>query len=327
MLSTLLPIAEAVTLLIAAVGVMGLRPIARQTTLMTVWPWMWVPWLGAVASLALRIGGDTILMTYVDYLTAVAMLSPPLASLGARRPTCRSWPLFVLLPMFAVLLWPAVSIGLATRFGKPLELERPAIVMYCLVLLMGMGNYAFGRCRYGVILLSVFLALHVSGATSMLKFFPPDQFRLYLEAIPTLLCFSLLGVVDTGGRSAHSPAMKSFRLYWPRSSPVEDVTASEEDADPFDAILFEFGELYGLVWSLRLQDRLNVFAEKQKWPGRFEGRRGIWTEPLTESQQAEIERSFRWLFRRFVDPEWLDARLTPRGTPVAKEAFTSPIDS
>lgn len=323
----ILQLFDAVTLVFAAVGLLRLRSVLRHTTLMKVWPWAWVAWTGAVVGWALRMAGSAALVSYVDYFTAVAVLSPPLASLGARRPTCRSWPLFVLLPMFAVLLWPAVSIGLATRFGKPLELERPAIVMYCLVLLMGMGNYALGRCRYGVILLSVFLALHVSGTTSMLKFFSPDQFRLYMEAIPTLLCFSLLGVVGTGGRSAPSPAMKSFRLYWPRSSSVDDATASEEDVNPFDAILFEFGELYGLVWSLRLQDRLNVFAEKQKWPGRFEGRRGIWTEPLTDAQRAEVERAFRWLFRRFVDPEWLDARLTPSGTPVAKEAFTSPIDS
>ncbi len=309
MFPRLLQLFEASMLLLAAVGLLRLRPVLRHTTLTTVWPWAWVAWTAAVVGWVLRMAGSTALVSYMDYFTAVAVLSPPLASLGARRPTCRTWPFFVLLPMFAVLCWPALSVGLATRFARPLELETPAVVMYVVVLIMAMGNYAFGRLGRSVVIFSLLLAGQVSGWSEHLLFFWPPEFqRFFPQAIAVLLIFGF-----------HQVAESEFDSMFD--------AAYNDPEDRFDATLREFGELYGLVWWLRLQDRLNVFASQQKWPVRFEGRLCNWTEPVTESQRAEIERAFRWLLRRFVDPPWLDARLPSPGTPVAKEAFTSPIDS
>lgn len=325
MISALSVVVEAVTLIFAAVVLIRLRSVVLYTTLTTVWPWAWVAWAAAAVGWGLRVAGSTALVSYVDYFSAVAVLSPPLASLGARRPTCRSWPFFVLLPMFAVLCWPAISVGLATKFSRPLELETPAIAMYLVVLIMAWGNYAFGRFKGYVILLAICLAIQVSGWVPKVQFFTVDQFRLYTIGIATLLCFSLRGVADVSFLPEGSPPMRSLRLYWPRAS-APTVAPSFNDLDEFDLTLHEFGELYGLVWWLRMQDRLNVFAAQHKWPGRFEGRRGIWTEPLSESQEAEVDRAFRWLFRRFVDAPWLDDRLPSPEIP-SKDTFTSPVDT
>lgn len=301
--------ADVVLLLFAAIGLVRLRPVVRHTTLTTVLPWAWVAWTAAVIGCGLRLGGQTAIVSYADYFTAVAVLSPPLASLGARRPTCRSWPFFVLLPMFAVLLWPAISVGLATRFTRPLELETPAVVMYVVVLIMGMGNYMFGRLRSGVVFFSLLLAGQVSGSSHRLLFFwPPELQHLVTVGIGAMLV--------TGFREVAITAFDS----------MYDATDNDPE-DRFDAVLMEFGELYGLVWWLRMQDRLNVFATQRKWPGRFENRLALWEEPLTETQHAEIEQAFRWLLRRFVDPAWLDARLKSTDSPMVMTAYTGSIDS
>lgn len=302
-------IGELGALVFAAVGLWRLRPVVRDTTLTTVLPWAWVAWASALLGCVLRLGGHTAIVSYVDYFTAVAALSPPMAALGARRPTCRSWPFFVLLPMFAVLCWPAISVGLATRFARPLELETPAAVMYLVVLIMGMGNYMFGRLKYGVVVFTALLAGQVSGWSQQLLFFwPPELQRFMTVGIGTMLICGFHQVADSIFDSMY------------------DATYDDPDGR-FDAVLVEFSELYGLVWWLRMQDRLNVFAAQQHWPGRFESRLGKWDEPLTDAQLHEIEHAFRWLFRRFVSSTWLDARLTPTGTSVADRAFTSPIDS
>jgi hypothetical protein len=288
---------DAGTLVLAAIGLVRLWPVVRQTTLTTVWPWAWVAWAAAVLSWSLRFGSET-LVTYADYFTAVAVLSPPLASLGARRPTCRSW-----------LLWPAGSIALATRFNRPLVLDTPAIVMYVVVLVMALGNYAFGRLGPLVMVFALLLAAQVSQLGPRWTGLSAEFFRLITLWVAIFLIFGFREILRPTAHVA-----------------FEDPELPESHRDPFDAILFEFGELYGLVWSLRLQDRLNVFAAQHHWPGKFEGRRGHWTTPLTESQRAEVEHAFRWLFRRFVDSTWIDTRLHTPGTAVA-DSYRSSIDS
>ncbi|HET6423767.1 MAG TPA: hypothetical protein VFG20_08805 [Planctomycetaceae bacterium] len=301
-------LADALLLLLIAVGLLRLRPLIRHTTLTTVWPWTWLAWTAAVIAWALRFN-ESALNSYADYFTAVAALSPPMATLGARQPTCRSWPFFVMLPMFAVLLWPAVSVGLATRFARPLVLETPAVVMYLLVLVMAWGNYVFSRTGVLVVLFAGLLAGAVSQSARLPNFSPNTQ-RTLLLAVSAVM-------------------ISRFRLTsYPALAPLHDESLILKwKLDQFDQILTEFSDLYGLVWSLRLQDRLNVFAQQKGWPAQFVGQRGGWKEPLTETQVAEVEQAFRWLFRRFVHPEWLNARLQSPGTAVASEKFASPIDS
>lgn len=309
MLRLWLELADALLLLVMAAGLIRLRSAIHHTTLMTVWPWAWVAWTAAVASSALHWRFPAA-ASYSDYLAAVAVLSPPMASLGARRPTCRSWPYFVMLPMFAVLLWPAVSVGLATKFARPLELETPAIAMYFLVLIMAWGNYALGR-RGPIVVLFCWLLLGIVCRES--AWIP--HFAIGPQRTLTLLvaCWLVIGFRDSAR---------------PSLAPLADEDwVPKPSLDRFDRVLLEFGELYGLVWGLRLQDRLNVFGQQAKWPGQFATLRGVWTTPLTPVQDAEVERALRWLLRRFVDDAWLNHRLTPSGTPVANEEFASPIDS
>jgi hypothetical protein len=214
-----------------------------------------------------------------------------------------------MLPMFAVLLWPAIAVGFATGFARPLELEAPAMVMYVVVLIMALGNYAMGRLGFLTVALILLLAGQVSTLGPRWTGLPAEIFRSAALWVVVVLIFGLREVVN----------VKSHGVF-------DDPEIPEALQNPFNAILFEFGELYGLVWSLRIQDRLNVFATQNQWPVRFEGRQLHYTGALSEGHRIEIERAFRWLLRRFVDPTWLDARLHHPGTPVA-DSFRSSIDS
>ena len=64
-------------------------------------------------------------------------------------------------------------------------------------------------------------------------------------------------------------------------------------------------------------DRVNETSQRENWPVRL-GIEGFRPEPASKASavQAEhtqrVEHTFRWLLRRFVDPEWIDARMEPR---------------
>ena len=94
----------------------------------------------------------------------------------------------------------------------------------------------------------------------------------------------------------------------------------------FDRLWFDFFDTFGIVWGRRIQDRFNFVAEKEDWPSRLD-LHGLNEATATnrdsrssnpEHQQrlfgqgetnSRMEHVFRWLLRRFVDPEWIDQRL------------------
>ena len=59
-------------------------------------------------------------------------------------------------------------------------------------------------------------------------------------------------------------------------------------------------------------DRVNHTARQEQWSARLEMEGLIWNPDATESERQHtldrMDHTFRWLFRRFVDPEWIDER-------------------
>ncbi|NQV22828.1 MAG: hypothetical protein HQ518_00550, partial [Rhodopirellula sp.] len=73
------------------------------------------------------------------YFSAVVLLCPGIAVLGARRPGASTWAFFVLLPLVLVLMWPALASFQLARPEHPIEVEIPALVGFALVLIMSAG--------------------------------------------------------------------------------------------------------------------------------------------------------------------------------------------
>lgn len=76
-------------------------------------------------------------------------------------------------------------------------------------------------------------------------------------------------------------------------------------------------------------ERLNQTAESENWRVRLSLEGFVWEDELTEAQRQEtlkkMDRAFRWIFRRFVDEEWIDERLQRSETEVSPDITAGPV--
>lgn len=267
------------------------RRALRPTTLLPAWYWatfalaLW--WLSWIVTNLTDLAGPAV-ADQLWYMTAVISICPAIAALGARRPGIRVWATFVIAPLVLVLGWPTLTAWDSEFHLQPLQLEVPAVAGYALVMLMGLGNYLGTRFWPTTVLLCAALLLLVAPFSTAV----PDAFPTREDARPwATLCLSLAVLaawIRRKSRAQHQPG--------------------------FVALWLDFRDWFGLVWSKRIQERINHAARQENWPLRLENDGPVWTDPaLDAAKRAETEQrldhSFRWLLRRFVDPEWIDARL------------------
>jgi hypothetical protein len=223
------------------------------------------------------------------YFAAAVLLCPGIAVLGARRPGASVWAFFVLLPLVLVLIWPAVASFQAARPTDPIEIEVPALVGFGLVLVMSGGNYLGTRYTLSTLYYGAAIVLLVAPmSVTVPDVFPERSTARFIASLAILLA-----IAETNRRSRIAPDDGISRL---------------------DVLWFDFMDSFGMVWAKRVMDRINESARHEKWTMQLELHGFV---PLVESPTAEellqteerIEHTFRWLLKRFVDPEWIDARL------------------
>jgi hypothetical protein len=300
-----LHVETAVTVL-ASVGLAAAVPAAlavarravRLTSLTSAWWW-------AVAAAAVWIavwtrGWDGAAshgwMELAWYFAAVGMLCPPVAVLGARRPGAAAWTWFVVLPLLVVLSLPAVTaVALGGGGGGggagevfTFHLEGPWAIGYGLVLVMGVGNYLGTRMTISALAYAAAAVLLVGPfVEGLAEWFPSMDWSRRWAA----LCLSLSAswmLVSMGSPGQMSPLERLWR---------------------------DFRNLFGVVWSRRVMDRVNQALADRKLSARLEWSGLVWTGPrdrqAEEFQEAErhAEQTLRWLLKRFVSPEWIEARM------------------
>jgi hypothetical protein len=221
------------------------------------------------------------------YWTAVLSLVPPIAVLGAKRPGSEAWNFFVLLPLVCVLGWPALTVWSISGPGA-LRVESPVLIGFVLVLVMGCGNYIATRLAFPALLYALAVVLVLAPcSTATTQLASPATLRT-AGVVAMTLCVCMARSAITRG--------------WVQQTGPERVWR-------------DFQELFGIVWMKRAMDRINIeFAEREQWPARL-GPDGLeWSSPPTDKQRAAIEArliyALHWLLRRFVDPEWIESRLT-----------------
>lgn len=227
------------------------------------------------------------------YLAAVLFLCPPIAVLGARRPGARVWAAFILLPLVLVLSWPALAQLPSVWRGNPMQLETPSVVAFALVAIMGLGNYVGTRFSLPAILLGGALWQVVAPLTGSV-----EAAIGFAAAFRATLCLGAAAALAAVVESAARPIPPSLDRVW-----------------------IDFRNLFGIVWSKRLMERVNDTARRENWPARLEIDGLHWPSPdVTPGQrlltEQRVEYTLRWLLRRFVDPPWIDARLPPSGQSV-----------
>ena len=290
--------------LIPGAVLVAARPALRQTTLLTAWNWMLAAWLLWVASAVVLARPTTSPEARAQWLyaTAVISLCPGIAVLGAKRPGSGVWTLFILVPLVFVLGWPALTVW---RWDGPrlLAVETPVLVGFGLVLVMGTGNYLGTRFGLGAALYAAAVVLLVLPVAAH----GPPWFRSTWGSVP--------GTV-----------LAAIPLFFGASLSARRCASGAAAADPLDRLWGEFRDRFGIVWSRRLQERLQQEARREGWPAQV-GPFGLeWAEGITSDQRSRTRERFehhlRWLLRRFVEEPrieaWLSGRADEEGAPRAE---------
>jgi hypothetical protein len=225
------------------------------------------------------------------YWAAIMALCPLIAVLGAQRPGVRVWNAFVLVPLVAVLGWPAIAVWFTASPPAPLVLETPAIVGIAIVAVMGLGNYVLiPRWTVSVLLYGAAIALTVLPLSNLVEL----SLHWRLAPYPCLGLAVLAGWLGSRGRQ---PSADALQQQWD-----------------------DFRDRFGLVWAARIRERVNATAEKERWNKRLElqgfvpcASQGALSEADT---RARAEHTLNWLLRRFVE----DARQGPSPTEIGSEA-------
>lgn len=288
--------------LTAGIGSFGLGILCWQRTKLAgttlVAPWCWsLAALAALAATEIAIAGAGSPMPDwappLRFAAAVGTLCPAMALMGAKRPQNRGWQLIVL-SLWAILCLPSLEWLL---FGGPRDIH-PA------------------RSWFLAILVGV-TAVNGLGA----RFWPSSL--LYCAGqlvlvIPFLTTNSPLGnsVGPIWGLGGIVLAWALMAAGWPRPAPARA---------PLDRVWLDFRDAFGMVWALRVMERINAAARMYDWPVRLswhgfhdaaQGEAGQGGAHQGDAQQSEpvdvplaVEKSLRSLLRRFVSPAWIEARL------------------
>jgi hypothetical protein len=217
---------------------------------------------------------------YGWYLASILLLCPPIAVLGARRPGVRVWTWFILIPMLAVLSWPVWTILLQGAEPRGLALELPTVLGFVLVLIMGVGNYLGTRHWRACLLYFAGTLLIFLSCTGWSTFREADlpAWRL---AGTGLLAASAFAAGRSRGNARH----------------------------PVNRVWDDFRDTFGLVWSLRMVERINAYAGQEQWTIRMTLDGFPETKDELAANADEARDACQWLFRRFVDDQWINQRL------------------
>ena len=280
---------EASAPLVVVVGLAGLGALLgrkralRGTTLVAPWHWSLVSLLAIVGCEVLVAGGASPAPEWVAPLRFVAAMStfcPIMALLGAKRPQDRAWQ-FIVFSLWVVLSLPA---GEWLLFGGVQELH-PAHFWF-LVLLTGVGAANGISTRFWLSGL-----LYCAGQLALVG--------RYLGTMPAL----------AANDWAPLAGVSALVLAW--SLVALGVPPPRRADNPLDRVWRDFRDAFGAVWALRVAERINSAATMYCWPVRLDWRgfRNAATHEPVDEVPAVVVESLRSLLRRFVSPEWIDARL------------------
>lgn len=283
-------------LVLAVLGIALLsvgRSRLRGTTLVAPWAW-------GVASLAAIAGGEIGIACWdmgeaaslLRFMAAVTTFCPTMAVLGARRPQDGAWQ-WVVASLWLIVAWPALETMLYG--GGHLLLLHPARQWFqLLLLLVGAGNALPTRH-------AATAACCVAGQLCLLANQLPivgDRAAALLPGggEPTLLALSLFAL-----------GALLWALNWPRP---------RGEADRWDRVWLQFRDGFGAVWALRVAERFNAAAAacgwnlRLRWSGFVPRDAAVSVTRLEDTPAAH--QAFLQLLRRFVSPEWIEARRTDR---------------
>ena len=276
--------------LLGLLAMPGLWKQMRHTTLAAPWCWALAS-AGAVLFVAVQGADDALL----NYTAGITTLLPAAAIYGAKRPQDRGWQ-WIVAALFLMLFWPA---GESYFLERSFDLAAQPLRSWFLVILLAVqwGNWSVTSNLGAVTLLT---------AAQLTMLWPQLPWgNGGVDSAAWLLGVVLLAVVP-------------WWLAWNLRLAKRTAAASGESSFPSLGELAEwkkFRAAYGVVWALRVTERINEVAKRRNWDWRWswsgatpcnddtaEPQESPVTPSAAESERIIWRQLWHNIFRRFLDP-------------------------
>ena len=276
--------ADGICLLVVA------RPDVRGTTLVAAWWWTLaalVAWSCVEAAAGWLVEGLGAAGLSATRLAAISLsLCPAVALVGAKRPQHSAWN-FVVLALWCIVALPAAE-ALFLGGGRSPEMGGARGWFLWLLVLLVPINFVPTRYWAAALLAS---AGQVVALGRFLPLVNPWQLPRQ-ELIGLAVCVVALLAAWTSHRLAARPA-----------------------ANRYDRLWLDFRDSFGMLWGLRVQERVNAIARQLGWDLELAWsgfRRPSDGSAITEIDPAiepALRTSLKGLLRRFVSGNWIAERL------------------
>ena len=268
---------------IAGVLLLAQHKRLRGTTL-------WGPWLWLLISLSGITALEAFSMTAVQpfrsldawrFIATTASFCPFMSLLGAKRPQDKAWH-FVVLTLWLILALPAAE-SLVLRDGSMPDVRGARSWFMLILITLGFINALPTRYWVAAMLYGV------------------GQLQLLTNHLPLF-----------GDRLGVAPIESGFTCL-SAAVAIGIMTARRRREVPagLDLLWLDFRDSFGLLWGLRVAERVNADARRYDWPVEldwdgFRGRPGTeQTIKITDDLRRAVRLSLDNLLRRFVSAEWI----------------------
>ncbi len=235
--------------------------------------------------------GDWIWLGYLRLLATSTVLAPIAAVLGARWPGARAWNLIVV-SLLVVFGLPVLEQGLLDKqldTGR-VGMDGPRLTFYAIIVAVGVANYL--PTRFGVAATFFAAAIFVQ--------------------------LSAVGPWNPGGPSSQSNLISAAGMLISVAAWIAFWMRETGDKAGMNGAWLRFRDSWGLVWAARFRERWNSTAEQLGCPLRiyWSGVKQIGSNPEAEGTGwLAAEEYFRWLLRRFANPDAFLSKKPAAGVP------------
>lgn len=277
------------------------RTALRETTLMA--PCYW-----AVTAIATIVAADLCAESlgrsgaaFWQFIAAAFTFCPPMAVLGAKRPQHIAWQ-FIVLALWLTAILPVLETALRGR-GEVFEVSTVRSWFLLILIVVGVVNYlptrfAAASLLYGGAQATLFWAYLPFGSATSVAHQTAYGLGLFVAAL-------FMAAWSTG---------RNWR------AALHERERRDDHLTGLNYVWREFRDWFGLVWGLRIIERVNASAAMYGWNLRLDWHGLHATKPdgaadnassdtVPEAQVVALEQSLRTLLRRFVSREWIDRRL------------------
>jgi hypothetical protein len=278
--------------------------IVRGTTLVAPLCWAGLSIAFLILMLAIQLSApdhkiDEPTLSIERYLITITTFLPAMGVLGAKRPQHWAWQ-FVVGTLWIILAWPALE---AVVQNVPFELQSQKLRGGFLIVLLLVQWSNWFPTRY-LLAVTFFTAAQV---IMLWPYFP------WANGVTDIRVWEvgciMIGIVPLIVNWSTSRKSGSLAI-----EPNREILRTDFNvAANYDVLWRDFRDLFGVVWGLRVIERINETARLQNWGWElmwagFVKKNDVPPHDLGNSSERlhkDVEQAMQTVLRRFVSTEWI----------------------